>query len=578
MNDNFHIQGDGNIGIQNVGENANVSVMQILVKSFEYNDLLDQINTKQKLFDRTPENETEERLQLSADINRLKQTFEQFKRDVTALAETFNKLEINTDRLKRAKEFFIQGAIGEARAVLEIELEQMQDEQTHLLKQKEHYETEVLPNLINNSEEFYLLAMSTQADYENPNRFQDTCKYFEDSIKSHPTKFNVFNYAKFLQEHNFFKEASEYYSIFLKSFSTEIQEDDYATTLNNLAVLHSDQNRDDEALREYEEALAIYRKLAETNPHTFLPFVAMTLNNLAVLHRAQNRHDEALSEYEEALTIRRKLAETNPNTYLPYVATTLNNLANLHSDQNRDDEALNEYEEALTIRRKLAETNPNTYLPDVAMTLNNLAILHKDQNRYDEALREYEEALAIYRKLAETNPNTFLPFVAMTLNNLANLHSAQNRDDEALHEYEEALAIRRKLAETNPHTYLSDVATTLNNLANLHQVQNRYDEALRKFEEALAIRRRLAETNPHTYLPDVAMTLINLSIYFQECVIEREKSLEFVMEAMLIVLPIVEKVPYTQKYKETAMAVLRDWDLGDEEISQMIAERIKGNE
>ena len=138
MNETLNIQGTGNIGIQNVSENANVSVMQILVKSFEYNDLLDKIKTKQKLFHRTPENETEERLQLSAEINQLKQTFEQFKRDVTVLAETFNKLEINTDRLKRAKEFFDRGAIGETRAVLETELEQMQDEQTHLLKQKEH--------------------------------------------------------------------------------------------------------------------------------------------------------------------------------------------------------------------------------------------------------------------------------------------------------------------------------------------------------------------------------------------------------------------------------------------------------
>ncbi|MCD9187295.1 MAG: tetratricopeptide repeat protein [Pyrinomonadaceae bacterium] len=623
MHNEINIDGFLNNTFQNI-ENSNIEVTQILVKSFEYNDLLDKIRTRQKLFDRTPENETEERLQLSAEINQLKKTFKQFKRDVTALAETFNKLEINTDRLRRAKEYFDKGEIGEARAVLKTELEQMQDEQTHLLKQREQYETEVLPNLINNSEEFYLLAMATQADYENPNRFEDTCRYFEDSIKSHPTKFNVFNYAKFLQEHNFFDKASEFYSTFLKSFSNEIQEDEYAVTLNNLAVLHRNQNRYDEALREYEESLAIRQKLAETNPQTFLPFVATTLNNLAILHSDQNRYEEALTEYEEALTIYRKLAETNPQTFLPFVATTLNNLAVLHRNQNRYDEALTEYEEALTIYRKLAETNPQTFLPDVAMTLNNLALLHSNQNRYDEALTEYEEALTIRRKLAETNPQTFLPDVAMTLNNLAILHSDQNRYDEALTEYEEALAIRRKLAETNPQTFLPFVATTLNNLAVLHADQNRYDEALTEYEEALAIRRKLAETNPQTFLPFVATTLNNLAIWFaeqkefdkasakfeestniyrelainnfqsyfpflarnlknlalfyQDFIPEREVSIEYAIQVIIILLPYVENVPFTQEYFQGALNVLRNWNLSNEEISQMIAERMEGNE
>lgn len=531
MNDNLHIQGDGNIGIQNVGENANVSVMQILVKSFEYNDLLDKINTKQKLFDRTPENETEERLQLSAEINQLKKTFEQFKRDVTALAETFNKLEINTDRLRRAKEFFDQSAIGEARAVLETELEQMQDEQTHLLKQKEHYETEVLPNLINNSEEFYLLAMATQADYNNPNRFEDTYKYFDLSIKSHPTKDNIFQFAYFLHEHNQFNEAEKYYSEYLNYFNSLLSKTEYAIILNNLAVLHSDQNRYEEALIEHEEALLIYRGLAEKIPDTYLPCIAGTLSNLAKLYWKENKHDKSFNTVKEA----------------------------------RD------------ILQKLSETNQKVNLPILANVLIGLGILHKIQNQYDEALKEYEEALTIYRNLAKTNPNNYLSYVAMTLNNLAILHYNQKLYDEALQEYEEALTIRRKLAQTNPHTYLPDVAVTLNSLANLHKAQNRYEDALKEYEEALTIRRNLAKTNPHTYLPFVAMTLNNLAIYYQQVNIQREKSLEFVMEAILIVLPIVERVPFTQKIKDTAMAILRNWGLSDEEISQMIAERVKGN-
>jgi len=517
---------DTNINIQG-SPNSEVNV--ILAKSYEYQDLLDRLKTKQELFDLVPEENIEKRLQLSTEINQLNEVFEQFKRDVLALAETFNKIEINTDRLSRAKEFFDKGEIGEARAVLETELEQMQDEQTYLLKEKEKYETRVLPNLINNSEEFYLLAMATQTDYDNPNRFEDTCNYFETSIKSHATKHNVFQWAYFLKAHNQFSKAEKFYQKYLNDFASEISITERAMTLNNLAILHSDQNNYDEALKEFEEALQIYRQLAETNPHAYLPDVAMTLNNLANLHKAQNNYDEALKEFEEALQI----------------------------------------------YRQLAETNPHAYLPDVAMTLNNLAVLHKDQNNYDEALKEFEEALQIYRQLAETNPHAYLPDVAMTLNNLANLHSDQNNYDEALQLYEEALQIRRQLAETNPHAYLPYVAGTLNNLAVLHKDQNNYDEALKEFEEALQIYRQLAETNPHAYLPKVAMTLINISVYYQDAISHREKSLECVLEALLIILPIVEKVPFTQRYKQSAMYVLRDWNLSDEEISQMIGEKMK---
>ena len=66
--------------------------------------------------------------------------------------------------------------------------------------------------------------------------------------------------------------------------------------------------------------------------------MATTLNNLAILDGEQSREEEASREYEEALTIRRELAQRNPEAYLPYVATTLNNLGNLYSEQDRENE------------------------------------------------------------------------------------------------------------------------------------------------------------------------------------------------------------------------------------------------
>jgi len=43
-------------------------------------------------------------------------------------------------------------------------------------------------------------------------------------------------------------------------------------------------------------------------------------------------------------------------------------------------------------------------------------------------------------------------------------------------------------------------------------------------------------------------------------------------------LPYIEKVPFTQEYYVNAWRVLSNWDLSDEEISQMIEEKMKENE
>ena len=60
------------------------------------------------------------------------------------LAEEFNRIEINTDRLRRAKAHFEQGEIAAARAVFDSEREQMQDENNRLVREKDRYEKDVL--------------------------------------------------------------------------------------------------------------------------------------------------------------------------------------------------------------------------------------------------------------------------------------------------------------------------------------------------------------------------------------------------------------------------------------------------
>src|SRR6478672_9361149 len=86
-----------------------------------------------------------------------------------------------------------------------------------------------------------------------------------------------------------------------------------------LDFLDSAQNRLGEARKESEEALKIYRELAQKEPETYLPYVAATLNNLGILDRAQNRPEEARKAFEEALKIYEAFAKEDPEQFSPHV-------------------------------------------------------------------------------------------------------------------------------------------------------------------------------------------------------------------------------------------------------------------
>ena len=71
----------------------------------------------------------------------------------------------------------------------------------------------------------------------------------------------------------------------------------------------------DEARQAYEEALTIHRELAKTKPETYLTNVAITLNDLGILHADQNRMDEARQAFEEALQIYEMLCQEDPDRF-----------------------------------------------------------------------------------------------------------------------------------------------------------------------------------------------------------------------------------------------------------------------
>jgi tetratricopeptide (TPR) repeat protein len=389
------------------------------------------------------------------------------------------------------------------------------------------------------------------------NNFPEAEAHYKQAADIFPSPDNNFIVAKFFQDLNRFKEAEDYYTRCLDQVTSP---EDRATVLNNLGNVQSNLvDKYVQAEASITEALQIYKELAETNPQTYLPDVAMIYNNLGVLYERNNYYEDAEESYKEALLIYKKLVTTNPQTYQPDIAMIYNNLGVLYERNNYYEDAEESYKEALPIYKKLVTTNPQTYQPKVADILSNLGVLQARTNNYiHDAEAFFTDALQIYEELARKNRQAYLPDVATILNNLGNLYRNTNNYAQAEASYNRALKIRKDLVRTNSQAYLPDVAQTLNNLGNLQADNHDYDQAEKSYKEALQIRRKLAKKNRQAYLLDVAQTLVNLSILYQDGTPNKAKSIQCAKSAIKI-LKNYNDTPRMQELLGKANDVIDYW-------------------
>ncbi len=271
----------------------------------------------------------------------------------------------------------------------------------------------------------------------------------------------------------------------------------------------------DEAVEATNEALAIYRELAEARPRAFLQSLATALHNAGPMLFKIGRKDEAASMALEALAIWRKLA-AHPSTRQDDLAGSLLNLGNFLSSLGRRLEALDAFQDAADIYRRLAVTRADDCLPALAKCLTSLGAIHSGLGRAEEALAANIEAAEVWRRLAATRPATFQPELAAGLANLGSRFSALGRLERALASNREAVDLYRKLAATRGGDFLPGLAASLGSVANGLSDLGRRQEALAAGLEAADIRRQLAAARPEAFLPGLAMSLNNLGKFFAD--------------------------------------------------------------
>jgi tetratricopeptide (TPR) repeat protein/tRNA A-37 threonylcarbamoyl transferase component Bud32 len=261
-----------------------------------------------------------------------------------------------------------------------------------------------------------------------------------------------------------------------------------------------------DALIAHQEALAVRKRLADTNPAVteFQSDLAASHDKIGTLLKDTGNPTEGLKAYESALAIRQKLADANPavTELQKDLASSHNNIGLVLSDTGNTTEALTAYESALAIRQKLADANPTVtkFQNDLAASHNNIGVLLSETGKMSEALTAYQSASAIWRKLADANPTVteLQNVLASSHNNIGILLHRTGKPTQALTAYQSAIAIRQKLAEANPTVikFQNDLAASHNNTGVLLSETGKMTEALTAYESALAIWQKLADANP----------------------------------------------------------------------------------
>src|SRR5688572_18041458 len=75
-------------------------------------------------------------------------------------------------------------------------------------------------------------------------------------------------------------------------------------------------------------------------------------------------------------------------------------------------------------------------------------------------------------------------------------------------------------------------------------------------------------------IAEASCTLSNLAFYFHTYDPNPEKSIEYALDTIAVLLPIVEDVPFTQQYLQTAIGVAKRWVLSAKDIDRLILKKI----
>ncbi len=242
-------------------------------------------------------------------------------------------------------------------------------------------------------------------------------------------------------------------------------------TLQNIGVAYRMLNKPEDALRNYQEALAIRRRLGQKRG------IASSLNEIARMQVLLGQGKDALSNFQEALQIRRDIGDQHG------LGDTLLDMGNLLDDRGDHEQALKMYKEALQVQRDVGDESMQ------ATCLNNIGAVYFEKAQYEDARAYYQQALQLREKSKVPGE------IVNSVFNLAEVSVRIGEYDQAITQYMRALELHRSMDDAR------GAAVDSYTLGTMFDYQGRFGDAVNSKQEALQTFQGLKDKT--TWMADV---------------------------------------------------------------------------
>jgi tetratricopeptide (TPR) repeat protein len=428
---------------------------------------------------------------LTSKRNSMENNIKRFKEDVQRLAETFSNININSERLRKAKVLFDEGRIRDVQFVMNDK--EMAAEGDLLLNEKERSQrrTQRIDSLLAvKAEEYRVKAQAKAADYADPLRIDSTVFCFQQSLRYFNAAQTLYDFAKFYQENNLYDTAIVHYQKILAHPQSEYWQ--IANAHISLGELYMSTGDLDKAMASNTKAYQAYTPLSKNAPdNTFYKQnLAAVYGRLGETHKSLGNLDTALGFYEACNYLEKELYVVNPtNVYFKNgLATSYCFLGMMNTDLGNLDKALGFYEVYNRLEKELYVANPTNveFKNGLAISFEKLGNTHTALGNLDKALGFYEEDVKLSKELYVANPNNveFKNGLATSYCFLGIMHTSLGNLDTALSFYKVYNRLENELYAAYPTNVIfkNGLAISYEKLGNTHTSLGNLDKALGFYE------------------------------------------------------------------------------------------------
>ncbi|WP_329425730.1 hypothetical protein [Streptomyces sp. NBC_01268] len=276
-----------------------------------------------------------------------------------------------------------------------------------------------------------------------------------------------------------------------------------AVTLRKMSTVLLARRGPADAARCADEATASFRLLPQNDLRQWREDLAHALSASGLMWQTAGDRERSVSHGEEAVRLYRALAEADPGALTVERCKAFLNLSVGYALLGRNREAIALAEEVLPTVRHFAQVNDVAWVSELALALNNLAINQARVGATGDALETAHAAVSLARQCEAADPVLHGGLLMMALITLANRLTEARRPRDSLAAAEEAVGVSRRNVRYDRRHHLPGLALAVRVLRERRLGLQDRSGAVEAAGEAVELLKELALQDPGTFLPSL---------------------------------------------------------------------------